>query len=379
MWRRVAVAQHVRGLPGDRALTVPQAADGRPKQPAGSVFDVPERDPRLGATRPGLRRVFGVPAARPRRRASQKRRSHAVPLQLPAQEEERPGVSRPVAPCRRMWHNAHSRAMNGFASLHPAIQGLLGGTVTWLLTAAGAATVLMAARPSQKLLDAMLGFAAGVMTAASFWSLLAPAIEIAKEMQLPAWLPPAVGFAAGAAFMRLLDLLLPHLHTGPASAQAEGLKTAWHRTTLLVMAITLHNIPEGMAIGVGFGAAALGMGGATLASAMALALGIGIQNVPEGMAVAMPLRRAGLSVAKSFWYGQISALVEPVAAVVGVAGVMVARPLLPYVLAFAAGAMIFVVVEELIPEAQEGGNSDIATGGVVLGFLVMMILDVALG
>ncbi len=255
----------------------------------------------------------------------------------------------------------------------------MAGTVTWLMTAAGAAFVLLAARPSRKLLDAMLGFAGGVMMAASFWSLLAPAIEIAEEMAVPAWLPPAVGFLAGAGVLAAIDRILPHIHPSLRADHAEGIKTAWHRATLLVLAITLHNIPEGLAVGVGFGAAAAGIGAATVASAIALALGIGIQNVPEGLAVSMPLRRAGLSVAKAFWYGQLSATVEPVAAVVGAAAVLVARPLLAYILAFAAGAMIFVVVEELIPESQEEGNVDLATTGLMLGFVVMMILDVAFG
>ena len=269
--------------------------------------------------------------------------------------------------------------MAWFSGLHPVVQALLAGTMTWLMTAAGAALVLLAVRPSRKLLDAMLGFAGGVMIAASFWSLLAPAIEIAKEMDVPAWLPPAVGFLLGAGVLAAIDRVLPHIHPGLSSEHAEGLKTAWHRATLLVLAITLHNIPEGLAVGVGFGAAALGMANTTLAAAMALALGIGIQNIPEGLAVSMPLRRAGLSMGKAFWYGQLSALVEPVAAVIGAAAVIVAGPLLAYVLAFAAGAMIFVVVEELIPESQEEGNVDLATGGLMIGFVVMMILDVAFG
>ncbi len=266
------------------------------------------------------------------------------------------------------------------SGLHPTVQALLGGTFSWLLTAVGAAFVLLAVRPSRKLLDAMLGFAGGIMLAASFWSLLAPAIELAGELKtIPEWVPPAVGFLLGGAMMGALDRLLPHLHPGFSAPTPEGPKTVWHRTTLMVTAITLHNLPEGLAIGVAFGAAASGWGSSTLASAVALALGIGIQNIPEGLAVALPLRRAGLSPLKSFWYGQLSAIVEPIGAVLGAVAVEVARPFLPYVLAFAAGAMIFVVVEELIPESQEQGNLDLATASLMLGFVVMMVLDVALG
>ncbi|MCD6350863.1 MAG: ZIP family metal transporter [Armatimonadetes bacterium] len=265
------------------------------------------------------------------------------------------------------------------SSFHPVIQALLGGLMTWLLTAVGAVFVLVALRPSRRLLDTMLGFAGGVMIAASFWSLLAPAIEIAEEMPVPAWLPPAVGFLVGGFVLAAMDKILPHVHPGLSSDQAEGIKTTWHRTTLLIMAITLHNIPEGLAVGVAFGAAATGLGGATVASALALAVGIGIQNVPEGLAVAMPLRRAGLTPLKSFWWGQLSAIVEPAAAVLGAFAVTLARPLLPYVLAFAAGAMIFVVAEELIPEADQEGNIDLATYGLMVGFVAMMILDVAFG
>jgi ZIP family zinc transporter len=265
-----------------------------------------------------------------------------------------------------------------FSSLNPVLQALMGTLFTWFLTALGAGTVFAFVRVNRHILDGMLGFAAGVMIAASFWSLLAPAIEMAENsMALPAWIPAAAGFLLGGAFLWGVDRLLPHLH--PGFAQAEGLPTSWRRSVLLVLAITLHNIPEGLAVGVAFGAAAAGLPSATLAGAAILALGIGIQNLPEGMAVAVPLRREGMSRGKSFWYGQISGLVEPVAGVLGAAAVMLMRPLLPYALAFAAGAMIFVVVEELIPESQLESETNIATIGAMLGFALMMILDVALG
>jgi ZIP family zinc transporter len=226
----------------------------------------------------------------------------------------------------------------------------------------------------------MLGFAAGVMIAASYWSLLAPALEMSEETSnLPVWVPAAVGFLCGGAFIRLIDLFLPHLHLGFPVAEAEGIHTKWRRSILLVLAITLHNIPEGLAVGVAFGAVAADLSSATLAGAIALAIGIGIQNFPEGAAVAVPLRAEGMSRARSFFYGQVSALVEPVAGVLGAAAVLLMKPILPYALAFAAGAMIFVVVEELIPESQLNKHTDFATSGAMLGFVIMMILDVALG
>jgi ZIP family zinc transporter len=227
-------------------------------------------------------------------------------------------------------------------------------------------------------LDGMLGFAGGVMIAASYWSLLAPAIEMSEEGPLPAWIPAAVGFVLGGLFLFGVDKTLPHLHIGQRTADAEGIKTSWQRSVLLILAITLHNIPEGLAVGVAFGAVAAGVPSATLAAAIALAIGIGIQNFPEGTAVSVPLRREGMSQFKSFFYGQLSAVVEPVAAVIGAAAVLIAQPLLPYALAFAAGAMIYVVVEELVPESHRG-HSDVATMGAMAGFTVMMTLDVALG
>ena len=266
-----------------------------------------------------------------------------------------------------------------FVELNPILQALIATLFTWGVTALGAALVFPVKDLNRKVMDGMLGFAAGVMIAASYWSLLAPAIEMSEEGPLPAWVPATVGFLLGAAFLRLADRLLPHLHPGMAMNQAEGVKTHWQRTTLLVLAITLHNIPEGLAIGVAFGAVAAGFPSATLAAAVALAIGIGIQNFPEGTAVSMPLRREGMSPLRSFWYGQLSGAVEPVAGVTGAAIVLIARPLLPYALAFAAGAMIFVVIEELVPESQTGGHSHAATTGAILGFTVMMMLAVALG
>jgi ZIP family zinc transporter len=261
----------------------------------------------------------------------------------------------------------------------PILQALLAGCFTWGVTALGAALVFLASGVSRKLLDAMLGFAAGVMIAASFWSLLAPAVELSAELGAPPWLPPAVGLLTGGLTLAMIDRLLPHLHPGMPDSAAEGLPTPWRRTTLLVLAITLHNIPEGLAVGVAFGAAADGVGAATTASAVALALGIGLQNFPEGVAVAMPLRGGGLSRLKSFWYGQLSGAVEPIAAALGAALIAVSRPLLPYALSFAAGAMLFVVIEELIPESQSNGNTDLATACALGGFAAMMVLDVALG
>ena len=269
-----------------------------------------------------------------------------------------------------------------FLSLGPIYQSLLGGLFTWGLTAAGAALVFFTRAINNKILDAMMGFAAGVMIAASFWSLLVPSIDMAAAQGVIEWVPAVIGFLTGGIFLRICDAYLPHLHIGLPMEEAEGMPTTWRRATLLVLAITLHNIPEGLAIGVLFGAAASGIeaaGGATVIGAVTLAIGIGIQNFPEGTAVSMPLRREGLSVGKSFWYGQLSGVVEPISAVVGAAAVLLVQPLLPYALAFAAGAMIYVVVEELIPESQLHGNADIATLGTMIGFSIMMILDVALG
>jgi ZIP family zinc transporter len=264
-----------------------------------------------------------------------------------------------------------------FAGLSPVLQALIATLFTWGVTALGASLVFGTKKVSRKLLDAMLAFAAGVMIAASFWSLLAPAIDLSDGGPLPKWIPPLIGFLLGGLFIRGIDMILPHLHLGPSMEYREGIETGWRRSVLLVTAITIHNIPEGLAVGVAFGAVAAGVDGATLGAAVALAVGIGLQNFPEGTAVAMPLRREGLSRGKSFFYGQLSAAVEPFAAVIGAAAVVLARPILPYALAFAAGAMIFVVAEELIPEAKRG-SPDIAALALMAGFAVMMTLDVSL-
>lgn len=265
------------------------------------------------------------------------------------------------------------------AGLHPVVAAFLATTFTWLLTALGAAVVFLFRDLSRKWLDGMLGFTGGVMVAASYWSLLAPSIEMSAAMGVPKWMPPAIGFACGALFIYVLDRFVPHLHINFDPNASEGLPTTWRKTTLLILAITLHNIPEGLAVGVLFGGVAAGIPEATIAGAVTLAIGIGLQNFPEGIAVAMPLRRLGVSRARSFWYGQLSAVVEPVAGVIGAAAVIVMQPILPYALAFAAGAMIFVVVEEVIPETQQDRFTDIATLGFIGGFIVMMVLDVALG
>ena len=282
----------------------------------------------------------------------------------------------------------------GFTDLSPIIQALIGGLFTWLLTATGASLVFLFKQSNRKTLDFCLGFTGGVMIAASFWSLLSPAISYV-EMQneagltsLPSWFPPAIGFFLGALFLYYLDKKIPHLHLFEKSANAEGPKTNLKKTELLVLAIALHNIPEGLAVGVAFGALihpelmSLSSDGSaifTLGSAVALAIGIGIQNAPEGFAVSMPLRRQGVSKFKSWQWGQLSAIVEPIFAVIGAAIVMTILPILPYALSFAAGAMIFIVVEEVVPESQRGGNTDLATMGLIVGFIVMMILDVSLG
>jgi len=264
-------------------------------------------------------------------------------------------------------------------NLSPVTQALLATLFTWGVTAAGAATVFLFKSINRKILDFMLAFAGGVMIAASFWSLLAPAIEMAENQGQIAWIPAVVGFLLGGAFLRLVDFVMPHLHLGYPTDQAEGIHTHWRRSVLLVLAITIHNIPEGLAVGVAFGALKYGLTEASFTAACALAMGIGLQNFPEGVAVAVPLRREGLSRTKSFWYGQLSGMVEPAAGVLGALAVTMVAPLLPYALAFAAGAMIYVVVEEVIPESQREGNADLATIGVMLGFAIMMALDVALG
>ncbi len=266
-----------------------------------------------------------------------------------------------------------------FESINPVLAAFYASLFTWILTALGASLVFFFKGMNRGLLDGMLGFTGGVMVAASFWSLLAPGKAMSPGEGFVKVLPSAIGFGLGALFLYGLDKILPHLHINFKESEKEGIKSPWHRTTLLVSAITMHNIPEGLAVGVLFGGVAAGIPEATIGGAVALALGIGIQNFPEGIAVSMPLRRQGVSRFKSFWYGQLSAIVEPVAAVFGALAVTFFTPILPYALAFAAGAMIFVVVEEVIPETQRDKYTDIATLGFIGGFIVMMTLDVALG
>ncbi|MBX3241439.1 MAG: ZIP family metal transporter [Chitinophagaceae bacterium] len=261
--------------------------------------------------------------------------------------------------------------------IDPILAALYATTFTWLVTAAGASFVFFFKSMNRSILDGMLGFTGGVMVAASIWSLLIPAIDMSEGGGFVKVIPAVLGFLTGAGFLYMLDKILPHLHVN--FKQVEGVKSPWQRTTLLVLAITLHNIPEGLAVGVLFGGVAAGIPEASIGGAVALAIGIGLQNFPEGIAVSMPLRRMGLSRRKSFFYGQLSAIVEPVAGVLGAVAVATFTPILPYALAFAAGAMIFVVVEEVIPEAQQNRNSDAATLGFIGGFIVMMALDVALG
>ena len=266
-----------------------------------------------------------------------------------------------------------------FSTLNPVLGALYATLFTWGVTALGASSAFLFKSMSRMALDGMLGFTGGVMVAASFWSLLAPGIEMSPGEGFVKVIPAAVGFGLGALFLYGLDKILPHLHINFKDSEKEGVKSPWHRTTLLVSAITMHNIPEGLAVGVLFGGVAAGIPEATIGGAVALALGIGIQNFPEGIAVSMPLRRQGVSRFKSFWYGQLSAIVEPIAAVIGALAVTFFTPILPYALAFAAGAMIFVVVEEVVPETQRDKYTDIATLGFIGGFIVMMTLDVALG
>lgn len=266
-----------------------------------------------------------------------------------------------------------------FQGLPSVIQALLATLFTWGVTALGAAFVFIGKTVTRKLMVGLLGFAAGVMIAASFFSLLLPAIDMAESLGVPGWLPAVVGFLMGGAFLWMVDKLLPHLHQGLATNQAEGIKTHWQRSILLVLAITMHNIPEGLAVGVAFGAVSAGIPSASLSSAIALAIGIGLQNFPEGMAVSMPLKGEGLSRKKAFFMGQLSGVVEPIAGVLGALAVISMQAILPYALSFAAGAMIYVVVEELIPESQRDESTDIATIGLMFGFALMTFLDVALG
>ncbi|MCM5662532.1 ZIP family metal transporter [Galbibacter mesophilus] len=269
--------------------------------------------------------------------------------------------------------------VNYLKELDPTLAAFYATLFTWGLTGLGASLVFFFKKMNRKLFDGMLGFTGGVMVAASFWSLLAPGIEMSDGEGFMKTIPAVTGFALGALFIFALDKVLPHLHVNFKMSESEGIKTPWHKSVLLTLAITMHNIPEGLAIGVLFGGVAAGIPEASIEGAVILAMGIGIQNFPEGFAVAMPLRGLGLSRWKSFNYGHLSAAVEPLAAVLGAWAVLTFEPILPYALCFAAGAMIFVVIEEVVPESQQANNTDISTLGFIAGFIVMMTLDVALG
>ncbi|MGE5613788.1 MAG: ZIP family metal transporter [Bacillota bacterium] len=265
-----------------------------------------------------------------------------------------------------------------FGHIEPIYQTLIATGFSWFMTAVGAALVFFFKKINKRVMDTMLGFAAGVMIAASFWSLLAPSISMSEESGALPWFPPLVGFLLGGLFLKIADSVIPHMHIGPPTEKKEGVRSSWRRSILLVAAITLHNIPEGLAVGVALSAAAEGVPSATLAGALVLSLGMGLQNLPEGAAVSIPLRSEGVSRLKCFWYGQASGLVEPIAGVLGLVAVMFVKPVLPYALSFAAGAMIYVVVEELLPEAQSSDSSDYSTIGAILGFALMMVLEIAL-
>lgn len=263
-----------------------------------------------------------------------------------------------------------------FQKIHPILLAFIAGCFTWGVTALGSAIVFLSRNFSRKMLDAALGFASGIMLSASFWSLLLPAVKLSEHRGILACIPGAIGFILGGVFMRIIDISVPHLHIYLPMEKTEGIKTSWQKSTLLVLAMSLHNIPEGLVIGVSFGAILQGIPSATLPAAIALAIGIAIQDFPEGLAVSIPLYRKGVSRFKSFWYGQLSGFVEPIFALIGALIVGISRPILPYAMGFAAGAMIFVIVEEIIPESQYGGNADIATMGTMIGFVIMMILEV---
>ena len=254
----------------------------------------------------------------------------------------------------------------------------IGLLIPFLGTTLGAGMVfLMKDKINPKVEKLLLGFASGVMVAASVWSLMIPSINMAEEQGKVAWVPAAIGFLLGVVFLLILDSVIPHLHL--KSEKPEGMKAKWKKTTMMVFAVTLHNIPEGMAVGVTFAGALLGNTGITMLGAITLAVGIAIQNFPEGAIISMPLKGEGISKLRAFAYGALSGIVEPLAAILTILLTSTVVPILPYLLSFAAGAMIYVVVEELIPEAQEGEHSNIGTIGVAIGFVIMMILDVALG
>lgn len=258
------------------------------------------------------------------------------------------------------------------------MQALLGLLIPFAGTVLGSGTVfLLRNNIKQSVEKLLLGFASGVMIAASVWSLLIPAIEMAEQQGQPGWLAPAIGFLLGMLFLLFLDSVVPHMHLD--KEKPEGIKSKLSKSAMLVLAVTLHNIPEGMAVGVTFAGAMLGNTGITIAGALTLAIGIAIQNFPEGAIISLPLRSEGVSRKRAFAYGALSGIVEPIAAIITIGLTNLVVPILPYLLAFAAGAMIYVVVEELIPESQMGEHSNIGTVGVAIGFVIMMILDVALG
>lgn len=271
--------------------------------------------------------------------------------------------------------------VEAFFKLNPVLQATIAGIICWGFTALGSALVFLFNEVNQKLLDIMNGFAAGVMIAASFWSLLAPSIEHAEAAGYGKWafIPAVIGFLIGGIFLRIIDALIPHLHIGDARQEAEGVETNLPSSTLLFLAVTIHNFPEGLSVGVAFGATAMGVESATIASALVLSLGIALQNFPEGSALSMPIRAEGASKMRAFNLGQASALVEIIGAAMGAWLVSQVTLVLPYALSFAAGAMIFVCIEELIPESQTKGNKDLATLALLFGFAVMMTMDVALG
>ena len=263
-----------------------------------------------------------------------------------------------------------------FLNFSPVNQAFFATLITWAMITIGASVVFFTKSVNKRFLNAMLGFASGVMIAAAYWSLLTPAVELSRGMNLPPWIPPLIGFFAGGLFLWLIDRILPHLHLGFPSEEKEGLRTGWKRSTLLVLAVTLHHIPEGLAVGVAFGAVASTLHVINPASAIALTMGIGLQNLPEGMAISLPLRREGMSRRKSFMYGQLSGMVEPIAGVIGALAVVFITPLLPYALAFAAGAMFYVVFEELIPESQRETDTNLPTITALLGFGIMMVVEI---
>jgi ZIP family zinc transporter len=265
-----------------------------------------------------------------------------------------------------------------FIHLNPIAQATLMASLNWFFTAMGASVVFGFKNLSRRALDVMLGFASGVMLSATFWSLLLPSTEISRQNHLPIWLPGSVGLLLGWIFMRGLDIVIPHLHIGAPEGGEEGLSTHWRKTLLLVLAVTLHNLPEGIIVGVSFSASSLNPQIAPLSASLALSLGVGIQDFPEGLAVAVPLRREGLSRWKSFFYGQLSGVVEPLGALLTAFGTTLAKAALPFAMGFSAGAMLTVILEDLVPEFHSEANAHLAMLGLMIGFILMMIMDLAI-